>query len=105
MYALDEGSLAISVAATDFDPAIAAAERVCERQGASVISLRAPEADLRMVAATAFPFAVALAGQLGLSRGLDIDRPAWLDSYLASARRDDTTGSPAGSPTRGNTPG
>jgi hypothetical protein len=94
MYALDARSLAISVSPSGFDPAVEAAEHICRSRGAAVVHLRAPKADGRLIAATAFPYAVALAGRLGLRRGLDIDHPAWLEAYHATARLDETTESP-----------
>jgi glucosamine--fructose-6-phosphate aminotransferase (isomerizing) len=91
MYALDQGYLAVSVSGSDSNPSVEAAERVCDSRGATVVALRAPGADARFIAITTFPYAVALAGTLGLTRGLDVDHPPWLDAYYAAARPEGTT--------------
>jgi len=96
MYALSAQSVAISVSSGP-DPAVAAAEDICRSRGAAVMHLEAPEADARLVAATVFPYATAVAGQLGIRRGLDVDHPPWLDAYYAAARIDGSDESPAGS--------
>ena len=43
-------------------------------------------ADRRLAAFSTFP-AAALAGRLGLERGLDVDTPAWTEEYYRVARR------------------
>ena len=86
MYALAPDHLVVSVPTGD-DPLIAEAERVCRQRGAAVLC--APGGalgDRRLAAVTAFPALVALAASLGVRRGLDVDRPAWIDDYYAVAR-------------------
>jgi fructoselysine-6-P-deglycase FrlB-like protein len=86
MYALGPGQLALSVAA-GADSHAAEAEATCAGTGAAV--LRAPggeRADPRLAPLTSFPAAVALAVELGLAAGLDVDRPSWVDAYYATAR-------------------
>jgi glucosamine--fructose-6-phosphate aminotransferase (isomerizing) len=94
MYALGEGQVALSLPAGD-DALLAEAEETCARSGAT--TLRAPGGDLadpRLAPLTTFPAAVALAAELGLAAGLDVDRPHWLDAYLATARVAGTQSTP-----------
>ena len=44
-------------------------------------------ADRRLAAFSTFPAAAALAGRLGLERGLDVDTPAWTEAYYRVASR------------------
>ncbi len=87
MMALRPGALALSLPAGTADALLAEAEEICAAQGATV--LRAPggeTADRRLAAVAAFPASAALSAQLGLARGLDVDRPAWTDAYYRVAR-------------------
>jgi hypothetical protein len=43
-------------------------------------------ADRRLAAITTFPAAAALSTRIGRGRGLDVDRPAWVDAYHDVAR-------------------
>ncbi|MFN8222972.1 MAG: hypothetical protein U0R50_06930 [Gaiellales bacterium] len=86
MYALAPGQLVVSIPTGD-DLLLEEAEHVCATRGATIV--RAPgadRADRRLAAVTAFPSLVALAAALGVARGLDVDRPAWLADYYAVAR-------------------
>lgn len=86
MYALTAGDLALSLP-TGPDARLAEAEATCARTGAAV--LRAPggeRTDPRLAAIASFPAALALAGELGIARGRDIDSPPWVDAYYATAR-------------------
>ena len=100
MYALGPGKLALSVP-TGADPVFEEAEEVCRRTGATV--LRAPGGDAldsRLAAVATFPAALALAIELGLRAGLDVDRPAWADAYYATARVNAPRPAPPRSPRR-----
>jgi glucosamine--fructose-6-phosphate aminotransferase (isomerizing) len=86
MMALEPGHLALSLPAGE-DPLLDEAEAICRDRGATV--LRAPVvagADRRLAAVTSFPAAALLAERIGAERGLDVDRPAWTDSYYRVAR-------------------
>jgi fructoselysine-6-P-deglycase FrlB-like protein len=95
-FGLAPGHLALALETAD-DPALAEAERVCRDAGASV--LRCPGgalADRRLAAVTLLPSTVAVAAELALVGGRDVDRPAWTDAYYKTARaasqsRDDST--------------
>jgi len=86
MYPLRPGHLVVSLP-TAGDTLHEEAEAICAARGATV--LRAPGGDLadpRLSAVTSFPATVALAARLGFEAGLDVDNPAWTDSYYAVAR-------------------
>jgi fructoselysine-6-P-deglycase FrlB-like protein len=86
MYALGPGHLALSLP-TGEDPALAEAEDTCRRTGASVLRLPGGDAlDARLAGLATFPAALALAAELGVRAGLDVDHPAWVDSYYKTAR-------------------
>ena len=87
MYALAPGQLAVSLPSTGADPQLDEAEATCRATGATVVRLPDGEAvDRRLAAITTFPAAVALSIELGLGAGHDVDRPSWVDAYLATAR-------------------
>ena len=86
MFGLAPGHLVVSVP-TGPDELMAEAEETCRGTGAVVV--RVPSGDLtdpRLVAITSFPATLALAIELGLKNGLDVDRPAWAGAYYAIAR-------------------
>lgn len=86
MYALTPASLVVSHA-TEEDAAASEAERICAATGATVIRLPAPKVgSTLLIPVVGFPFALALAGILGLDRGRNIDNPAWTTAYLETAR-------------------
>ncbi len=87
MYALGEAHLAASLPVGD--PAEAEAERVCAEAGARVVRCPGGErADARLALATTLPAATALSAVIAERAGLDADRPAWIDAYYRTARRD-----------------
>jgi len=88
MMALGPGALAVSLTGAAADQLLAEAEGICAGQGATVIRTPPPEtADRRLAAISTFPAAVALAGRLGVDRGLDVDSPPWTEAYYRVARR------------------
>jgi fructoselysine-6-P-deglycase FrlB-like protein len=86
MYALGPGKLALSLP-TGEEAALAQAEETCRRTGAAVLRLPGGDAlDARLAGLSTFPAALALATLLGLRAGLDVDHPAWVESYYKTAR-------------------
>jgi glucosamine--fructose-6-phosphate aminotransferase (isomerizing) len=86
MYALSQGDLAVSLP-TGPDRLLEEAERTCRAAGADVVRLDGGAlADPRLAAVSTFPAALALAIGLGLRAGHDVDSPAWLEAYHATAR-------------------
>jgi fructoselysine-6-P-deglycase FrlB-like protein len=86
MMALQPGHLALSLPMGE-DPLLEEAEQACRARGATVV--RAPlvaGADRRLAAIVTFPAAAALSERIGIERGLDVDRPAWIDDYYRVAR-------------------
>ncbi|MFV0452800.1 MAG: SIS domain-containing protein [Propioniciclava sp.] len=86
MYALTADTVVI-VHPLAHDPQVREAERVCALMGAGIVEmpLVAPCAPLELPL-LAFPSAIALAGEIGLQRGRDIDQPDWTDAYYGTAR-------------------
>ena len=85
-FALRPGKLALSLPTGD-DGAHADAEETCRATGAAVLRLPGGETvPSRLSGLGTFPSGLALAIELGLRAGLDIDRPAWVDAYYRSAR-------------------
>lgn len=87
MMALAPGHLAISLAMAAADPLLEEAERICAARDAIVLRTPPGEGDRRLAAITTFVPAAALSGQIGLRRGLDVDRPPWTDEYYSVARQ------------------
>ena len=86
MMALRPGHLVLSLPTGD-DPLVDEAEDACRARGATVLRAPAVEgADRRLATITTLPAAVALSARIGVERGLDVDRPAWLDDYYRVAR-------------------
>jgi hypothetical protein len=86
MYALRPGHLALSLGTAE-DGALAEAEETCRRTGATVLRLPGGDGlDPRLVGLATLPAALALAIELGLQAGLDVDRPQWVDAYYRMAR-------------------
>jgi fructoselysine-6-P-deglycase FrlB-like protein len=86
MYALGPGQLALSLSARS-DRMVTEAEETCARTGAAVVQL--PGGDMldgRLAGLTTFPAALALAIELGLRAGRDVDHPAWAAAYYDTAR-------------------
>jgi fructoselysine-6-P-deglycase FrlB-like protein len=85
-FGLSETSLAFSLSSSH-DPAAAEAESICRSMGARLV--RAPEAespDPRLSPLTLFPSTLALAIEISLRRGKNVDRPVWTDAYFSTAR-------------------
>jgi glucosamine--fructose-6-phosphate aminotransferase (isomerizing) len=89
MMALQPGTLALGLpVAGPPDPLLEEAEAICAGRGATVLRVPAGgPVDRRLAAVTTFPAATALAGQIGVARGLDVDQPDWTDAYYRVARR------------------
>lgn len=86
MFALRPGHLVLTLPVAE-DPLLDEAEEICRGRGATVV--RAPlldGLDRRLAAITTSPAAVALSARIGRERGLDVDRPAWVDAYYHVAR-------------------
>jgi glucosamine--fructose-6-phosphate aminotransferase (isomerizing) len=87
MYALGSDDLAVSVP-TGPDPLLRESERNCADAGATVLRLPGAAAgDARVAAVTSFPAALALAVELAVARGRDVDDPAWARIYHTTARQ------------------
>jgi glucosamine--fructose-6-phosphate aminotransferase (isomerizing) len=89
MMALQPGTLALGLpVAGPPDPLLEEAEAICAGRGATVLRVPAGgPVDRRLAPVTTFPAATALAGQIGVARGLDVDQPDWTDAYYRVARR------------------
>jgi fructoselysine-6-P-deglycase FrlB-like protein len=85
MYALGAGSLVLALA-SGADPLLDDAEAVWRRTGADVIRVPDPGGDELLSAVTTFPAALALAIELALRAGRDVDRPPWVEAYERAAR-------------------
>jgi len=97
MYALRPGDLVVSLRTGAGDPLALEAEEICRDQGALVVAHDGTgPVDPRLAAITTFPAAAALAIDLGLARGRDVDQPPWVASYYRTAR----VAAPAASPAR-----
>ena len=86
MFGLGPGHLMISL-----DPAGDRlgdeAVRLCAAAGATTLRLPgAGGADARLAPITTLPAAAALAAELALAAGHDVDRPTWTDAYYETAR-------------------
>jgi fructoselysine-6-P-deglycase FrlB-like protein len=86
MFGLDRGHLMVSLDPAG-DPLGDEAVRLCAAAGATTLRLpRAAGADARLAPITTLPAAAALAAELALAAGHDVDRPAWTDAYYETAR-------------------
>ena len=86
MFGLDRGHLMVSLDPED-DPLGAETLRLCAAAGADTLRLPAVAgADGRLAPIAALPASAALAAELALAAGHDVDRPAWTDAYYATAR-------------------
>jgi fructoselysine-6-P-deglycase FrlB-like protein len=86
MFGLDRGHLMVSLDAAG-DPLGDEALRLCAATGADTLQL--PEvagADPRLVPITTLPASAALAAELALAGGHDVDHPTWTSAYDATAR-------------------
>lgn len=99
MYALGPDDLVVSVATGPPDALLCEAEVVCAGQGARVVRLTDGEAtDPRLAAISTFPAAAALAIDIGLRRGRDVDQPPWVAAYYRTARTNPPADSSSASP-------
>jgi fructoselysine-6-P-deglycase FrlB-like protein len=85
MFGLDRGHLMVSLDA-DGDPLGDEAMRLCAAAGAATIRLPAIGADPLLAPITAIPASAALAAELALAAGHDVDHPAWTGAYYETAR-------------------
>jgi fructoselysine-6-P-deglycase FrlB-like protein len=84
-FGLSESSLAFSLSSDD--PSAIEAEAICQDTGARLVRAPTVEApDARLMPLTAFPPTLALAIELSLRRGENVDRPLWTDAYFNTAR-------------------
>jgi hypothetical protein len=67
------------------DPAGDEAVRLCADTGAATLRLPV-RGDARLAPITTLPAAAALAAELAIAGGHDVDHPAWTDAYYATAR-------------------
>jgi glutamine---fructose-6-phosphate transaminase (isomerizing) len=84
MFGLGRGHLMVSLDA-DGDPLGDEAVHLCASAGATTLRLPAP-GDARLAPITTLPAAAALAAELALAAGHDVDHPAWTGAYYATAR-------------------
>ena len=86
MFGLDRGHLMVSLD-PDGDPLGDEAVRLCAAAGATTLRFPAgARADARLAPITTLPAAAALAAELALAAGHDVDKPAWTDAYYETAR-------------------
>jgi fructoselysine-6-P-deglycase FrlB-like protein len=86
MFGLDRGHLMVSLDPPG-DPLGDEAMGLCADAGATTLRLPgAQAADGRLAPITALPAAAALAAELALAAGHDVDRPTWTDAYYETAR-------------------
>jgi fructoselysine-6-P-deglycase FrlB-like protein len=86
MFGLDLGHLMVSLDPAG-DPLGDEAVRLCAAAGATTLRLPgAPGEDGRLAPITTIPAAAALAAELALAAGHDVDRPTWTDAYYETAR-------------------
>jgi glutamine---fructose-6-phosphate transaminase (isomerizing) len=85
MFGLGPGQLMVSLDPAG-DPLGDEALRLCEAAGAATLRLPGNDGDARLAPIATLPAAAALAAQLALVAGHDVDRPAWTDAYYETAR-------------------
>jgi glucosamine 6-phosphate synthetase-like amidotransferase/phosphosugar isomerase protein len=86
MFGLDRGHLMVSLDAPG-DPLGDEAVRLCAATGATTLRLPGVAgADARLTPITTIPAAAALAADLALVAGHDVDHPSWTDAYYETAR-------------------
>jgi fructoselysine-6-P-deglycase FrlB-like protein len=86
MFGLDRGHLMVSLDPAG-DPLGDEAVRLCAAAGATTLRLPgAAGVDGRLAPITTLPAAAALAAELALAAGHDVDRPTWTDAYYETAR-------------------
>jgi glucosamine--fructose-6-phosphate aminotransferase (isomerizing) len=88
MTYLSTESLVLSMPSVELDPLRDEDDTICRSFGAIVVEPPAGAyTDQRLAPIATFPAALALSVELALRRGLDPDRPAWSETYFATARR------------------
>jgi fructoselysine-6-P-deglycase FrlB-like protein len=86
MFGLDRGHLMVSLDPAG-DPLGDEALRLCAATGADILRLPSVTgADGRLAPITTLPASAALAAELALAGGHDVDHPTWTDAYHATAR-------------------
>ncbi len=86
MFGLDRGHLMVSLDPVG-DPLGDEAVRLCAATGATALRFPpAARADARLAFITTLPASAALAAELALAAGHDVDKPAWTDAYYETAR-------------------
>jgi fructoselysine-6-P-deglycase FrlB-like protein len=85
MFGLDRGHLMVSLDRAG-DPLGDEALRLCAAAGATTLRVPGTGADTRLAPITTLPAAAALAAELALAAGHDVDRPTWTDAYYETAR-------------------
>jgi fructoselysine-6-P-deglycase FrlB-like protein len=86
MFGLDRGHLMVSLDPAG-DPLGDEALRLCAATGADTLALPSlADVDGRLAPITRLPASAALAAQLALAAGHDVDHPTWTDAYHATAR-------------------
>jgi fructoselysine-6-P-deglycase FrlB-like protein len=88
MTGINAGALVLALPSGHHgDPLADEAARVLTGRGAEVLLVPGSDGhDPRLSPITSFPAVAALAIELGLRKGLNVDHPDWLDSYNATAR-------------------
>ena len=87
MFGLDRGHLMVSLD-PDGDPPATRRCGCARRAGGDDAAPpgRCADADARLAPITTLPAAAALAAELALAAGHDVDQPAWTDAYYETAR-------------------
>ena len=86
MFGLDRGHLMVSLDA-EGDALGDEAVRLCAAAGATTLRLPGVAGvDTRLTPITTLPAASALAAELALAAGHDVDRPTWTEAYYETAR-------------------
>jgi fructoselysine-6-P-deglycase FrlB-like protein len=85
MFGLDHGHLMVSLDPAG-DPLGDEALRLCAAAGATTLRLPGSHPDTRLAPITTLPAAAALAADLALAGGHNVDRPTWTDAYYETAR-------------------
>ena len=86
MFGLGPGQLMVGLDPAG-DPHGDEALRLCVATGAATLRLPAVyDADPRLAPITTLPAAAALAAELAVAGGHDVDQPAWTDAYYETAR-------------------
>ena len=85
MFGLDRGHLMVSLDPPG-DPLGDEALAAVRRRGRDDAAAAGRRADPRLAPITTLPAAAALAAELALAGGHDVDQPTWTDAYYQTAR-------------------